>query len=242
MPSIRPYRLAEHIYVCASSQGAVFLDLRTDAYVGVDPVQSDALANLVERWPVAGRVSASLADGRELAETLRARGLLETNAGRLHPHGDPCRESRLPLLPSVTDELIPWDRMPRVRIRLHHLLAFLRSLLIALWMLRCRSLLATARRFEERRRHAGSRSNHAMTCDLLSVYTRLRMLSFARKGRCLLDSVVLVEFLAAYGIHARWVIGVHIRPFSAHSWVQETQSVLNGTPSFIRHFQPILVI
>jgi hypothetical protein len=249
----------------------VFLDLRRDAYLGVDSRQSEALADLVDGWPaIAPRSSASPTDHRMLAETLRERGLLDAaandpaaNAAAVNDaaandaaasnasqqsHTERASDERLHLLPSVTDELIHWDRMPRVRIRLHHLFAFLRSLLLALWMLRCRSLFATVRRFERRRRHTHTHththtvSDHALACDLLSIYTLLRMFAFARRGRCLLDSVVLLEFLAGYGIHVRWVIGVHVRPFSAHSWVQHAQWVLNGSPAFVRHYQPILVV
>jgi hypothetical protein len=242
---MRPYRLTEHTYVSASSQGAVFLDLHRDAYVGVDSTQSEALANLVECWPIAGSATTvPTASDRELAATLCEKGLLEAapddGSQPSHTHG--CHNERLHLLPSVEDELIAWDRMPRVRISLHHSLMFLRALLIALWMLKCRSLFATARRFEERRRRVCAMPDRTLMCELLSVYTLIRMFAFGRRGRCLLDSVVLVEFLAAYGIHARWVLGVHIRPFTAHSWVQEAQFVLNGTPAFVRHFQPILVI
>jgi hypothetical protein len=77
---------------------------------------------------------------------------------------------------------------------------------------------------------------------LLSAYSHLRTIFFVRRGRCLLDSIALLQFLSYYGIYPRWVLGVKQRPFAAHSWVQHEQWVLNGTPVFVRMYRPILVV
>jgi hypothetical protein len=242
MSSTRPYRLAEHSHVCATSQGAIFLDLARDTYSGIDAHQAAALTSLVEGWPLETAPStASMEECRTLADSLCERGLLTATDSTAAA----ARESdRARTAPPVTDELVAWDAMPRINIRLHHVLTFLRVLIRALWMLRCRSLHAVVLRRGAQNQIAGADAVHqqrALACELLSVYTLLRMFTFARRGRCLLDSIALVEFLAAYGVRADWVIGVHVRPFSAHSWVQHEHFVLNGSPAFVRHFQPILV-
>jgi hypothetical protein len=97
------------------------------------------------------------------------------------------------------------------------------------------------RRFE-RRRASSAAFNVDSARELLSVYTYIRMFVFARRGRCLLDSVVLLEFMASYNVFPRWVIGVQVRPFAAHSWVQNEHRVLNGTTSFVRTYRPILTV
>ena len=248
MSSTRPYRLAEHSHVCASSQGAIFLDLEHDEYFGVDAHQAAALAGLVEHWPGEATPSTASPDEcRALAHCLCERGLLTvtSNAAAAERAPNSVRDSeRARTVPPVTDEFIPWDQMPRVNIRLHHVFTFLRILIRTLWMLRRRSLRGVVLRRAARKQIADGGTEHqqrARACHLLSIYTLLRMFAFARRGRCLLDSIVLAEFLAAYGVQAEWVIGVHVRPFSAHSWVQHEQFVLNGSPAFVRHFQPILV-
>jgi hypothetical protein len=128
-------------------------------------------------------------------------------------------------------------------LRLHHVLIFLRAVLIALFTLRARSLLHAVLRGERRHaRTAGAVFHLEKARELLSVYTLIRLFVFSRRGRCLLDSVVLMEFLAAYGVHPRWVLGVNVRPFAAHSWVQHEGWVLNGTVGFVRTYRPILVV
>jgi len=248
MSSTRPYRLAEHSHVCANSQGAIFLDLERDAYFGVDAHQAAALAGLVERWPSEPVPSTASPDEcRALARSLCERGVLtaaSNGAAAEHATTSVHGNERARTVPPVTDEFTPWDQMPRANVRPHHVITFLRILIRTLWMLRRRSLHAVVLRRTARNQLPGGKAEYpqrALARDLLSVYTLLRMFAFARRGRCLLDSIVLAEFLATYGVQAEWVIGVHVRPFSAHSWVQHEQFVLNGSPAFVRHFQPILV-
>lgn len=58
----------------------------------------------------------------------------------------------------------------------------------------------------------------------------------------MLDSLVLIEFLALHDVFPDWVIGVKTLPFTAHSWVQTGRFVLNGNPGYVRGYVPILVV
>jgi hypothetical protein len=77
---------------------------------------------------------------------------------------------------------------------------------------------------------------------LVSVYYHLRVWTFTHRQRCLLDSLTLLEFLSAYGLHPLLVFAVRFRPFAAHAWLQHEDLVLNGTPTFVRAYTPILVV
>ncbi|MEJ1961536.1 MAG: lasso peptide biosynthesis B2 protein [Gammaproteobacteria bacterium] len=239
-----PYRLADDVYVCATSRGAVFLDLKKDEYIGIDAHQAHALAPLVQGWPeVMGNASTSIPSPAvptevesAFARSLCAQGLLCESPA--------CAARSSCLLSVATDELVAWECMPAHDVRPRHVFRFLWALVVSLFMLHCRSLHATVKRCERRRdaRTASDICDPQIAARLLGIYTHIRMFVFARRARCLIDSITLVEFLAAYGVYPCWVIGVQVRPFAAHSWVQTGQFVLNGTPAFIRSYRPIVVV
>lgn len=59
---------------------------------------------------------------------------------------------------------------------------------------------------------------------------------------CLLDSLALLRFLAANGLHANAVFGVSAAPFSAHCWVQTGDIVLNDSVGNVDAHTPIRVV
>jgi hypothetical protein len=60
--------------------------------------------------------------------------------------------------------------------------------------------------------------------------------------RCLPRSLALARALARRRLSGRLVIGVRLRPFLAHSWVQTGTVALNDRPDVVRTFVPLLVI
>jgi hypothetical protein len=230
---MRPFRLADTARVCVSDQGSVFLNIERDTYTGIDARQSRALASMVEGWPDTGGVADPEDDSLSLAHTLRDLGLLA-----VAPDGHAVEPSSLP---TATEELISWADMAPPRIRLAHVLLFLRALFVALFLRHLRPFSASVRHFTRRQTRFAT-IDIAFARELLSVYTYVRMFVFARRERCLLDSMVLVEFLASFNVFPQWVIGVQVRPFGAHSWVQHEHRVLNGTTGFVRAYRPILVV
>lgn len=56
---------------------------------------------------------------------------------------------------------------------------------------------------------------------------------------CLLDSIALSNFLARRGMDSSLVFGVTCNPFSAHSWVQVSDIVLNDSVGSARSYTPI---
>jgi hypothetical protein len=77
---------------------------------------------------------------------------------------------------------------------------------------------------------------------LTGVFYSLRPLMYSHRDKCLLDSLVLVDFLSRYGIFPTLVFGVKLMPFCAHAWVQHDTYVLTSTPWYVQGFQPILAI
>lgn len=240
---MRPYRLADGAYLCASEEGAVFLDLKSGCYTGLDAEQSAAMSAIVEGWPSPlGEAAAHLAEALLLAETLCEQRLL----ARATPASAQERTAQRATsqLPEVTSELIAWHEMTWRDVRIDNVYVFIRSMIVACAVLRLRqfeSVVKRARSRKLRRTDAKSfRVDHLR--PLLSAFFHIRTLFYAPKGNCLRDSLILLEFLAHYGVFPTWVIGVQIKPFGAHSWLQHSSFVLNGTVPFVRSYRPILVV
>ncbi len=232
------YRLSDHTRVCVTCEGAVFLDLKRDAYVGISPEQARALAAWVADWPQPRDTATTDEAARALAESLCARGLL-VRASVVSQ-----RKHRIPLLPA-SEELIPWEEMPWRHIRPAHVIGVLRAFLITVTLLECCVFERIVVRHQQRRdlhNSSTERFDLERARALVSAYHHIRTWIFPRKDRCLLDSLTLLEFLNAFGIYPQWVIGVRLRPFAAHSWIQHAHWVLSGTPAFVRDYTPILVI
>jgi len=78
-------------------------------------------------------------------------------------------------------------------------------------------------------------------CDICSsFYWSQRLISSGVK--CLRRSVALAGFLSRRGIECSLVIGVRMRPFAAHAWVQHGDIVLNESLDEARRYTPILVV
>jgi Transglutaminase-like superfamily len=60
--------------------------------------------------------------------------------------------------------------------------------------------------------------------------------------QCLPRSVALARRLAALGLSADLIIGVRLRPFAAHSWVQAGTWLVNDRIDTVRTYTPILSV
>jgi hypothetical protein len=213
------------------------LDVERDAYVGFNAEQVCALSVLVEGWPRQSRPGTTDPDqARVFAELLRARGLLVSSSegGKAYePVGALCAE----------EELVPWDAATSRCIRTHHVWRMVLSVCSTAIKMRRQPFAALIKEYRERKAdsslHCSVELHTAQT--LLSAFLNLRVWMYRRRGRCLFDTLVLLDFLARYGVFPSWVIGVRSVPFAAHSWVQHENAVLNGTPEFVRGYEPILV-
>lgn len=60
--------------------------------------------------------------------------------------------------------------------------------------------------------------------------------------QCLPRSLAMARYLAARNLPAELIIGVKLRPFAAHAWVQAGPWLLNDRIDTIRAFTPILAV
>jgi hypothetical protein len=114
----------------------------------------------------------------------------------------------------------------------------------AVW-LRCRSLYSIADKVAALQ--GGCRPPHGIDREAclrsaVGIFNHLRPLAFTSRNRCLFDSIALVLFLARNDLATHLVIGVTVRPFAAHAWVQDRCDVLSDLHENVRRFTPILIV
>ena len=232
--------LPAHVYVCASQDQGFFLDLKRNQYLSTTLQELSGLSRRVHGWPADLGGDAREETAGELIETtiteLTRNQLLSRKPSRARKAlALPCPPAQKALLEQGL------TRYPAV-FRLH-LLSFSKAVLIAKYCLSVRSLYSTVRRIERRRtRHARAtqpRDLQAMR-SLVEIFRRLRPLLPPTHTPCLVNSVALIEFLAAHGQFPRLVFGVQAHPFGAHCWVQHDDIVLNSSVGEVLQFTPIM--
>jgi len=110
------YLIPDHVYLCKTREGLLFLNLRTDKYLGVSGEGLEHLAALVPGWPIrpedcdaletserATRMARKLADAGLLTTDLTygksaQPAILETGASSLLQQRSPSRSRPVPLL------------------------------------------------------------------------------------------------------------------------------------------------
>ncbi|WP_343611829.1 lasso peptide biosynthesis B2 protein [Novosphingobium sp.] len=60
--------------------------------------------------------------------------------------------------------------------------------------------------------------------------------------KCLSRSIALARYLAARGLPGDLVIGVRLRPFGAHAWVQSGKWLVNDRIDTVRCYTPIMAV
>jgi hypothetical protein len=218
------------------------MDLERDKYVAVVPAHR--LACWVRGWPV-GAVQAieSPHDADRGADAL---------ISQLLAHGMLVTDPQVgkPAVPVTTTRaargLVEFDLDMRPKVSAAQLWRFARSCLRAQLSLKLRPIQAIVDSVRARKAARAARGPQEVDPvrlrSLVTAFARLRPLFYTLRLACLLDSLTLLHFLSAEGIHPDWVFGVKTEPFDAHCWVQLGELLLNDVPDRVRQYSPILVV
>jgi len=241
---MKEFRIADEVYVSVDRSGAVFLDVVHDRYTGVSSTQLRGMSGIVSDWPASSVGEDVLSAAEEtnvfsMVESLMAQGLLTRSPRRDKPvlQVQLARPSKSISADGVLEE--------PDRICTHHILNIVCAYLAAVFTLKVISLSCALRRLAAsaaNRPRGGAALDLATARRLVAIFKRLRPLLYTAKSACLLDSIVLIRFLAAYKIHPAFVIGVTSEPFGAHCWCQHGDIVFNEEPAYAEQFSPILCI
>jgi hypothetical protein len=227
---MRSYYLSADVYACEVSDGAIFLDLNTQKYFGVDSGCVTVLQKLVQGWPTchlpqsAGDPPADEASQRSIVEALVERGILtsEIEAGKLV----------LPAPIEARDSISSAPRSePHSPIRFRHLVFFLASYAYVAISLKTGRLKSVIHRLQSRKARLRPEQHPTIedVRNLVAIYRLMSLWTYTRRDACLVDSLTLCKFLLHFGISPALFFGVQQQPFSAHAWVQFSHTVLNDS-------------
>ncbi|MEI9985565.1 MAG: lasso peptide biosynthesis B2 protein [Aliidongia sp.] len=233
------YFLSNQVFLSRTSRHYVFLDLKSDRYWAVAQDQLEAIGQSLQGWsacdarPVPFR-GMGAADAHRLVDVLVRRGLLTTDPAS----GSAVAPTCFPLPKrALLEGCQPVIHHPGFR----HLRIFVIAGCSAGLKRRWQSIAKIVGSRARRHRSDLGHFDESRCRELVAVFGVMRPY-FPGKPSCLLDSFMLVEFLARYGMHAHWVFGVRTEPFSAHCWVQRDDLVLNDTLDHVGTFVPIMAV
>ncbi|HLS80132.1 MAG TPA: lasso peptide biosynthesis B2 protein [Steroidobacter sp.] len=233
------YSPSSHVHWRRTEDGIVLLDLNRGRYLGLSELDVQAIAPFVPEW------RAEYEHGPSANESVAANAacIIDSlvRSGILIETDSPI-SARAAHIPVATEALGFDEAFHAPSYTVKHIAVLALAYMRTQARLRTQPLHAVVRKIRDRkeRRTRSDNADPLAMRNLSQIYLYLRPLIFAAKDRCLLDSLVLVEFLSSHDIYPEWVIGVKTQPFGAHSWVQHDALVLNDTPEKISRFRPIL--
>jgi hypothetical protein len=235
------YYLRSSVYWCWTDEGLAFLDAQSQRYLALSPNDASFLGNFIDDFP--GCPSPQLIGAGDDSQTslpslLEHRGLLTRDVSL----GKPMEPVSI-----FTREAVSYSEVcsAREHVRLHHVVRLIEAAAYARWRLKHVRFDRLIHAVTVRKRAAVSRSTPTVPNDvrtLASIYWYLRCLVTTSSEKCLLDSLILIDFLARYRIYPEWIVGIRTQPFLAHSWVQAGALVLNDSVEKVRRFFPMLVV
>jgi hypothetical protein len=232
--------LAEDVYVCATEDHGVFLDLKRDNYSAVIlPRQQEVVA---EQESGCSPLAQTLAAQKE---QLLDAGLLTTDPARGRPIDGPAIEGIEGHVFGLDDDRafgLTGEAAEGLKITLGEMWAFF----VASWKasrdLKHKHLHKVVVAVRRRKAKAATqKSDVEKIRRLTAVYRRLRPW-YPRGYLCLYDSLALIEFMARRKVYPLWVFAVHAQPFGAHCWVQNEKLLLNEGSEYAGKFTPIMAI
>jgi hypothetical protein len=220
--------LARDVHLCIVDGIAIFLDLASDRYVGLDATQTKILQGLTRNE------NDSDSDAAALVKHLVQENLLTREARNGKPLR--CADGE-----RARSALMTGEYDPPCNIRVSHVLALTAAYVRVRASLRLRSLAGAIDVLYRRQHTTDDRPlDRESVRSLIFVCRRLRPLFYRARENCLLDSLVLTAFLQAHGVFPRLVFGVTNAPFSAHCWLQHGGVALNDRIEYVSNFTPIM--
>ena len=236
------YRIPDHVYLCRTREGILFLNLRDDRYLSVSGEELECLAALIPGWPISApddRPSDSNDRALEVARALQDAGLLtaDRTAGKsAHP---PALE---PAVSSVLEHQHSHPRSRNAALLLVRLIYATLRVTAILKLCSLESAIQAARQRKLARGDLADTRNGDLIARLTTDFLRLRPLVYSSRNKCLYDCLVLLEFLVRFDVFPTLVIGVTTFPFKAHCWLQHGTLVLTDYAEHTRAYTPILVV
>ena len=229
------FHLAPHVAACRVDDQVVLLDLRRNRYFGIGREAARGLACTVTGWPAIATAEPQAIEHASPDALVR---LMRQDLVRPGPTASMPRH-RLPAPARTLGIGAPNPAMPSTASLSGRIVM---SAITAWGWLRLWSFETIARRLARPVATSDcAEPDPSCLAQVVGAYDSMRPLVLSRRDRCLHDSLTLILVLRSRGVLARWVIGVRVRPFAAHAWVQVGDLVLDDEHFRVGQFTPILV-
>jgi hypothetical protein len=233
------YFLSNHAFFCRAGHHYVFLDLKADRYWAIARERLEAIGPSLRGWSEGTDAQTSTQHAQaghagDIGKLLVERGLLTTDpaAGR----------AVVPTRFRLPERAFTLNSPPiGGQLGIRHVPTFIIAGCRAAIKRRRRPISQILEKPAAHMRTGPDRFDEDKCRSLVATFSVLRPY-FPEKSSCLVDSFMLIEFLARYRIRPHWVFGVRTAPFSAHCWVQHDNLVLNDTPEHVSSFVPIMAV
>jgi len=229
------YWLPPHVHACITNECTVFLDLKLNKYVGLDEHETQHLRNVFAHGVELD------SDDQSLARALVEQHLLTSDESFGRPFHPVAIESPdRPLFDFDSAE-----SLERPHFGPTHVLKFTRAYFATIAVLRMGSLQRAIHRIQHIRNQAAQEGwsfSPRTSGELVKTFRLVRSLFYTAHDNCLIDSLVLLDFLRRFQQRVTFVVGVRTTPFSAHCWLQEANFAVNDRPEYVQKFSPIVVI
>ena len=212
------YALRPGLNFCMADGTAVFLDAPRNRYFALTPNLSQSFLALID--VLAACLPIEELDARPFVD----RGILVCTAT-----SGSWRDGPIPL------PRRQWcaNPNPRTRTKLRHKMLALYCILITLARLQTQGFEKLIR--PKTRRHRYERDLPVRAFDAFRAVIRV----IPCRLKCLPASLALRSYLAALGFQSDLIIGVSMKPFAAHCWVQDGDMVIGDTLERVQGFTPI---
>jgi hypothetical protein len=223
-----------------TSTGVVLLDLKRNRYLGLGVGNTRELAALAANWTQVSNEAEPLESLSRDSALAHVEPFLQAGLLSRDPPEVAFNVRTVDL--NVRLASVGLQAQAPTSLQAHHLFNFIRACLWAKSGLRSRALYSIACEVSAAKEHVAEIAPLQRTIELVCIFRRLRPYAFESKDRCLFHALALLNFLFRYGCHPTWVIGVCARPWSAHSWLQLDNCILDSSPEEVCSFTPILAI
>jgi hypothetical protein len=215
------WQLRDGVSFCDAGDRLVFLDRRRDRYFCLTTDAEHSVRRLI-----AGEVDNG-EDAKALGRLAR-NGLLRPGNSNLHS----CEAGRRPDASLLDEPYAPTSMML--------MLASIWQIVRVPCELKLLGLDASLGR-TERAKHSARGGSLATARSVATAFRRLASI-FSGHDQCLARSIALARVLIARGCRAEVVLGVKLRPFKAHCWVQLDEHLVNERWDVTRAFTPIFIL
>lgn len=217
------YHLRTGISCCRLSGRLIFLDRQKDRYFGLSDPLEQAMSAMIEGRPLeADRITALIEHGL----------IVERTGGP-----DQLAPIAWPVAGRSLLEVTPAPRTVRAMI------APAARQRLARWGIGFAGFDRMIRRLEraKTRLKPGRDADVSRVAEIAERHRSAAIIASAL-GQCFPNSYALARELISKGVAVDLVLGVKLRPFEAHCWVELDGAIVNDSTDTIAKFAPILVI